>query len=124
MTALHATIDQGVHITEECELGQIQFLLPTTFEDYLHTHCAEGKWVYQNISFGEHLQVIVGSLQHGNLQAVYDGLFDNHYDSATWCIDGDGSIIRGVNLVPAGSDTLDAARCELAGIYTILRINE
>ena len=124
MTTPHATIHQGVRITGECELGPIQFLSTTTFEYYLHTQRAGEKWVYQNISFGEHLQAIVGSLQQGDLRAVYDGSFDNHYDSAAWCVDDDGAIIRGVNLVPVGSNTLDATRCELVGIYTILRIIE
>ena len=108
MTTPHATIHQGVRITEEYEFGPIQFLPPTTLEYYLHTQCAGEKWVYQNISFSEHLQAIVGSLQQGDLRAVCDSSFDNHYGSAAWCIDGDGAIIRGVNLVPVGNDTLDA----------------
>ena len=58
------------------------------------------------------------------MSAVCDGSFDDDYSSAAWYIDGDGAIIRGVNIVPVGSDTLDATRCELAGIYTILRIIE
>ena len=80
--------------------------------------------MYQNISFGEHLQAIVGSLQQGNLRVVCDGSFDNHYGSNAWCINGDGDIIRGINLLPIDSDILDATRYELAGIYTILRITE
>ena len=44
------------------------------------------------------------------------------YSTVDWCIDGNGSIIRGFNTVPLDSDTLDPTQCELAGIYTILRI--
>ena len=49
---------------------------------------------------------------------------DNGYRSAAWYLDGDVSVARGVNLVPISSDILDTTRCELAGIYTILRIVE
>ena len=49
---------------------------------------------------------------------------DNGYRSAAWYLDGDVSVARGVNLVPIVSDILDATRCELARIYTILRIVE
>ena len=51
-----------------------------------------------------------------------DGSFDNGYGVSAWCTDGNGSIIRGSNTVPLGSDTLDPIRCELAGIYIILQI--
>ena len=53
-----------------------------------------------------------------------DGSFDIGYGTAGWCIDGSSAILRGVNRVPIGSDSLDATRCELAGIYTVLRIIE
>lgn len=40
-----------------------------------------------------------------------------------WCLDGEGDINRGVNLVPIGGDILDATRYyELVGIYTIICI--
>ena len=124
ITTPHATVHQGVQITGQCVLGSIHALPSSTFVDYLHAQCEGEKWVYQNINIGAHLQAIVTSLQQGNLRAVCDGSFDAYYGSAAWCIDGDGAIMRGVNLVPIGSDTMDATRCELAGIYTILRIIE
>ena len=124
MPTPHPTIHHGYNITGECELGPIQSLPGTTFEDYLHKQCEREKWMYQNTSFGDHLQAIVISLQKGDLRAVCDGSFDDNYGSAAWCIDGDGAIIRRVNIVTVGSDTLDATQCELAGIYTILRIIE
>ena len=67
---------------------------------------------------------MIASLQRGDLQAVYDSSFDSGYGSAAWCIDGNGSVIRGVNIVPIDSDTLDATQCELAGIYIIMRLVE
>ena len=63
-------------------------------------------------------------LQRVDLRAVCDGSFDDTYGSSAWCLDDDGTIIRGVNIVLIGSDTLDATRCELAGIYSILLIIE
>ena len=124
ITTHHATVHQGVQITGQCVLGPIHALPASTFEDYLHAQCEGEKWVYQNIHIGAHLQAIVTSIQQGNLRAVCDGSFDAYYGSAAWCIDGDGAIMRGVNLVSIGSDTMDATRCELVGIYTILRIKE
>lgn len=58
------------------------------------------------------------------LQVVYVGSFDQWYGTTAWCIDGDGSIIMGVNVVPIGSDILDTTKCKLAGIFAILRIPE
>ena len=55
---------------------------------------------------------------------VCDGSFDVGYGTSGWCIDGNGAIIRGVNIVPIGSDTLGVTRCELAVMYTVLRITE
>ena len=51
-------------------------------------------------------------------------IFDSRYGNSACCIDGDGSILRRVNIVPIGSDTLDATCCELADIYSILQITE
>ena len=65
---------------------------------------------------------IVSSLRDGTLRAVYDGSFDRSYDTAAWCIEGNGGIIRGVNIVQLGSDTLDSTRCEIADIYTTSKV--
>ena len=67
---------------------------------------------------------LVEALVRGDLRAVCDGSFDIGYGTSGWCIDGCSAIMRGVNIVPIGSDSLDATRCELAGIYTVLRILE
>ena len=115
ITTPHTVIHNAYNITGECELGPIQSLPVTTFEDYLHKQCEREKWIYQNTSFGDHLQAIVVSLQKCDLRAVCDGSFNDTYGSAAWCIDGDGAIIGGVTIVPVGSDTLDSTRCELAG---------
>ena len=61
-------------------------------------------------------------MKNGNSRDVCDGSFDPGYGTAAWCINGDGNIIRGVNIVPIGSDNIDDTRCELVGMYTILRI--
>ena len=53
-----------------------------------------------------------------------DGSYDNGYGSTSWCLDEDGSVARGVNIFPIASGTIDATRCELAGIYNILLIVE
>ena len=63
-------------------------------------------------------------LQRGNLRGVCDGSFDDGYGTEAWYIDGNGSTIGGVNVVPVGNDTLDLICCGLAGIYTILHIIE
>ena len=75
--------------------------------------------MHQNISFQDYLPAI---LQRGDLQAVYDNSFDYNCGTVVWCLNGNESIIRGVNIVPIGSDILDSTQCELGGIYTILRI--
>lgn len=76
------------------------------------------KWVYHNMKFHAYLPAILASLQRRDLRAVCDASFDSGYGSAAWCIDGNGYIAQGMNIVPIVSDTLDATRCELAGIYT------
>ena len=62
---------------------------------------------------------ITSALLDGCPRAVCDGSFDIGYVTAGWCVDGNGIIVRGVNIVPIVSDTLDPTTCELAGIYTI-----
>ena len=71
--------------------------------------------MYQNIMLNDHLPAII-TYKKGNLRSVCDGSFDPGYGTSAWCIDGDGSIIRGVNMVPIDNDTMDTTRCELAGI--------
>ena len=55
-----------------------------------------------------------------DLRVVCDSSFDVGYGSSAWFIDDNGCITREVNIVPIKSDNLDATRCELAGIYTVL----
>ena len=80
--------------------------------------------MYQNITVHDYLPAIFDSLQKENVQALCDGYFDSGYGTVAWCIDGKGLILRGVNIVYRDSDPLDATHCELAGIYSILRIIE
>ena len=80
--------------------------------------------MYKNTIVHNYLSAIVNSLQKENLRALCDGSFDSGHGTAAWCINGNGIILRGVNIAPIGSDTLDAIRCKLAGIYSILRIIE
>ena len=100
------TIQNGCHTTGECERGSIKPLPASSFTAYLRKKCEQEKWMYQHITFGDHLQAIVISLQRGNLRAVCDNSFDDGYGSAAWCIDSDGDTIRGVDKVPVVSDTL------------------
>ena len=79
-------------------------------------------WVYQNISLLEYLPELVSEFHPGVMRSACDGSFDEDSSTVAWYIDGNRSIIRGVNIVPLGSVTLDPKRCELADIYTILRI--
>ena len=51
---------------------------------------------------------IVTALTNGELRAVCDGSYDIGYGTSGWCIDGSSAIMRGVNIVPIGSDSLDA----------------
>ena len=51
-------------------------------------------------------------------------LLEKSCGTTYWCLDGNSSIICGVNIVPFGSDTLDPIRCELASIYIILQLVE
>ena len=64
------------------------------------------------------------SNKNGDLRAFCDGSFDLGYVTVSWCIDSNWTSIRGVTIVPIGSDSIDAKRCELGGIYTILQIVE
>ena len=96
-TTPHPTIHNSCYITGECEHGQIQPLIVSSFLEYLYKQCEREEWVYQHITFGDHPQAIVISLQRGDLRAVCDESFDDDYGSAVFCIDGDGSIICGVN---------------------------
>ena len=80
--------------------------------------------MYQNISFQEYLPAIISSLRRGDLRALCDGYFDYGYGTAAVCLDGNGYRIRGVNIVPIDSDTLDLTQRELGEIYTIKRIAE
>ena len=47
--------------------------------------------------------------------------FDKVYGTADWCMIGDESMIRGVNVYLVGSDTMDPTGYELAGMYIIVR---
>lgn len=58
--------------------------------------------MYQNISVHNYLPAIVASLYEGNLRAVCDDSFDTTYETTAWWVDGDGLILRGVNIVPMG----------------------
>ena len=115
-TTPHSIIPNGCHITGECEKCLIQPLPVSFFNAYLRKNCERETWVYQHITFGDNLQTIVVSLQRGDLRAVCDCSFDDGYGSDAWCIDGDRTIIRGANIVPVGSYTLDETQCELVGI--------
>ena len=74
--------------------------------------------------FNQNLPAIVSSLRQEDLRVLCDGSFDVGYGTSAWFPDGDGYLVRGVDIVPIGSDILDATRCELARIYTILRITQ
>lgn len=74
------------------------------------------------MTVNQYLPTIVSSLKQGDLRVIYDSSFNDGYGTIIWCLDGGGCIVRGLNIVPIGSDTLDATRYKLAGIYTILRI--
>ena len=104
--------------------GIIREPQPIDFLAFLRKECTHEKWVYQNIIMVGDVSQLVDSLTNGTIRAVCDGSFDIGYGTAGWCIDGNNAILRGVNLVPIGGDSLDATRCELAGIYTVLRIIE
>ena len=78
--------------------------------------------MYQNLIFQHYLPDVVSALSSGHLRAVYDGSFDSGYGTTAWCINSDGSIIRGVSIVHIKRSTLDVTHCDLAGIYYILRI--
>ena len=58
----------------------------------------------------------------GRLAAAYDVSLKEGFDTLIWCIIENGTVIRGVNIVPASSVALDSLRIELTGIYTILRV--
>ena len=79
-------------------------------------------WIYQNITLQYYLPDIVLALECGNLRAIYKGPFDIRYGTMAWYIDGHRSIIRGVNVVSIGSNTINTIRYELAGIYNIIQI--
>ena len=59
------------------------------------------------MTFNQNLPDIVSSLQQGDLRAVCDGSFDVGYGTTAWCLDGDVYIVRGINIAPIGSDTLE-----------------
>lgn len=115
-------ITNGVRFTGICEQGSIKPLPFTAFWAYLSSKCSQ-KWVFQNITF-TNLTGRFSSLRHRNLRAVCNGFFNSGYSTSAWCLEGDGSVARGVNIVPIVSNTINATRCELSGIYTILRITQ
>lgn len=107
-----------------CIQGHICPVKQTDFLAFLRSECKHEKWAYQNITIVSNISQLATVLTSGELRAVCDGSFDVGYGPSGWCIDGVSFILRGVNIVPIGSDSLDANRCELAGTYTLLRIAE
>ena len=113
-----------IKFTGICIQGPIQRLRATTFLDFLRSECINEKWVYQNITIVGDMPQLATALANEAIRDVCDGSFDDGYGTSGWCINSIGVIIRGVNIVQLGSGSLDATRCELGGIYTILRIIE
>ena len=107
-----------------CIQGTIQRVRATTFLEFLWSECINEKWVYQNITIVGNVSQIATALVNEATRAVCDGSFDDEYGISGWCIDGSCVIIRGVNIVPLESDSFNTTRCELGGIYTVLRITE
>ena len=113
-----------IKTTGICIQGPVQRVCATTFLDFLRSECINKKWLYQNINIVGNVSQLATALANEVIRAVCDGSFDDSYGTSGWCIDSSGAIIRGVNIVPLGSGSLDATRCELGGIYTVLRITE
>ena len=113
-----------VTFTGLCRQGRRRDVQPTDFLTFLRSECTHDRWVYQNITMVGEMSQLTSALRNGELRAVCDGSYDIGYGTSGWFIDGSSAIMRGVNIVPIGSDSLDATRCELAGIYTVLRILE
>ena len=96
-----------------CKRYPIKTLHHTYLLIYLRLECISEKWVYQNITLLEYLPHLISTFHSRELHAVCDGSIDKGYGTPAWCIHGNGSIIRGLNIVPLGSDTLDPTRCEI-----------
>lgn len=105
--------------TGVCKLGIIKSSQPFTFLHFWRVQYTHRKLVYQNLSIQDYLVSTSDALR-----AVYDCFVDNGDSAATWRLDVNGSIVRGVNTIPISSNTLDPKRSKLGGIYTILRITE
>ena len=99
---------------------------PSTFYAYMCKECITDAWIHHNYTLMGSINDIVQALGRGTMKAVSDGSCDHSSSIGTsgWCIMGCGAAIRGVNITPTGSDRMDSMRCELSGMYSIVRVIE
>ena len=65
---------------------------------------------------------MVESLRKDILCAFIDGSFENLYGMARQCIIGDNSITKGVSVCRISIDAIGPTRCELDGMYMVVRM--
>ena len=105
--------------TGMCKRGPIKTVQHTDFLTYLRLECKSEKWVYQNIIFLVYLPDLVSVFHSGALRLVCDGSFDKGYGTATWCNDGNWSIICEVDNVLLDKQVFDN-NVFIVGVVSVL----
>jgi hypothetical protein len=99
---------------------------PQTFQEHIKALPKLAKWTIQHLQHTDDGRTLADEIRRGTAIAVSNGGLKLGIGTAAFVIEGRNSInrMKGVNRVPGPIQEGDSHRCEMAGIYVVIKLVE